>query len=320
MKVISAVGSMLASMLVLAGPTQAQGNLITFVSGNGSDNNSCVRDAPCLTFSGAIAKTAVNGEMNCLDVSGFGSVVITKSITIDCHGLLAGSYYLGGTGVTIQFDSFNTSTDITKTVRLRNINFNGVQFSQSGVRITGAVTDTTVLIEDCVIDGNAGGNARGIDDARTGSGRLLVNNTTIRNNSGAGISVLPAGGASNIQVLLNNVRSLHNGTGAQFGNLTRVAIDQSAFTANAGAGILTVAGAIVSVDRSTITHNANGLQTSGGGTITVANSNIQFNTSQGVNASGGSVLSFGNNRIAFNASPGTVPTAAGAVSNDLGQQ
>jgi hypothetical protein len=76
----------------------------------------------------------------------------------------------------------------------------------------------------------------------------------------------------------------------------------------------------VSVDRSTITHNANGLQTSGGGTITIANSNIQLNTSQGVNVSGGTIVSFGNNRIAFNASPGTVPTAAGAVSNDLGQE
>jgi hypothetical protein len=175
------------------------------------------------------------------------------------------------------------------------------------------------MIEDCVIDGHAAPPGRAIDDQRSNGGKLIVTNTTIRNNAGAGISVLPAGGSSNIQVLLNNVRAYNNGTGAQFGNLTRVMIDQSAFDGNAGAGILTVAGAIVSVDRSTITHNANGVQTNGGA-ISVANSNIQFNTSQAVNNGGGTVVSFGNNRIAFNASAGTAPTPAGAASSDLGQQ
>jgi len=33
----------------------------------------------------AISKTAVNGEINCIDPGGFGAVTVTKSITIDCH-------------------------------------------------------------------------------------------------------------------------------------------------------------------------------------------------------------------------------------------
>jgi hypothetical protein len=57
----------------------------TWVSGIGDDANPCARTAPCKTFAGAISKTAVNGEINCLDPGGFGVVTITKSITIDCH-------------------------------------------------------------------------------------------------------------------------------------------------------------------------------------------------------------------------------------------
>jgi hypothetical protein len=120
-------------------------------------------------------------------------------------------------------------------------------------------------------------------------------------------------------VLLNNFRAYNNGTGAQFGNLARVVIDQSTFDGNAGAGILTVSGAIADVDRSTFSHNANGVQALGG-LITLSNSNIKLNTSQGVNVSGGIVNSFGNNRISNNASPGTTPILIGSTSNPTGQQ
>src|SRR3954447_26766448 len=73
----------------------------TWVSGTGSDANPCSRTAPCQTFAGAISKTAINGEIDCLDPSGFGTVNITKSITIDCrstHGSILAS---GTTGVIV---------------------------------------------------------------------------------------------------------------------------------------------------------------------------------------------------------------------------
>src|SRR2546426_12379215 len=55
----------------------------TWVSGVGDDVNPCSRTAPCKTFAGAISKTAVNGEIDCLDSGGFGAVTITKGIKID---------------------------------------------------------------------------------------------------------------------------------------------------------------------------------------------------------------------------------------------
>src|SRR5712672_3151828 len=56
----------------------------TWISGVGDDVNPCSRTAPCKTFSGAISKTATNGEINCLDPGGFGAVTITKSLSIVC--------------------------------------------------------------------------------------------------------------------------------------------------------------------------------------------------------------------------------------------
>ena len=61
--------------------TQAQATR-TWVSGTGDDANPCSRQAPCKTFAGAISKTYVHGEINALDPGGYGTVTITKSITI----------------------------------------------------------------------------------------------------------------------------------------------------------------------------------------------------------------------------------------------
>src|SRR3954470_25085060 len=73
----------------------------TWVSGVGDDLNPCSRTAPCKTFAGAIAKTTTNGEIDALDAGGFGQVLISKSITIDGTGVLAGILATSGTGITI---------------------------------------------------------------------------------------------------------------------------------------------------------------------------------------------------------------------------
>src|SRR5437879_11053053 len=72
-------------MVAFASLAQAQATR-TWVSGVGDDANPCSRTAPCKTFAGAISKTAKDGEISVLDPGGFGTVTITKSITIDCSG------------------------------------------------------------------------------------------------------------------------------------------------------------------------------------------------------------------------------------------
>src|SRR6266511_5920969 len=188
-----------ATSLVLvlqAAPAHAQATR-TWVSGVGDDANPCSRTAPCKTFAGAISKTAVNGEINCLDPGGFGAVTITKSITIDCHEVFASILNSGTNGINIPFDSF-AAADVRKTVRLRNINFNGVDSGLNGIRITGGavIGGGVVVIEDCLIDGNFGGAARGISDERIGGGELFVSNTTVRNTGQLGIVMVPASGST----------------------------------------------------------------------------------------------------------------------------
>ena len=189
---LAIVGALLLPLLDTA-PAQAQASR-TWVSGVGDDANPCSRTAPCKTFAGAISKTAVNGEINCLDPGGFGAVTITKSITIDCHEIFASILNAGTNGVNIPFDSF-APTDTQKKVRLRNINFNGVATGLVGISITGGavIAGGAVFIEDCLLDGNFAGSARGIADLRTGAGNeLTISNTTVRNMGGTGIVVAPA--------------------------------------------------------------------------------------------------------------------------------
>src|ERR1700729_3254009 len=86
----------------------------TRVSGVGDDANPCSRTAPCKTWAGAISKTAAGGEIDALDPGGFGSVTITKSITLDGGGGQVASTLVSGTnGIAVSA----ASTDI---VILRN--------------------------------------------------------------------------------------------------------------------------------------------------------------------------------------------------------
>ena len=183
------VASSFVLLLPQARPVQAQ-SLRTFVSGVGDDANPCLRTSPCKTFAGAMSKTAINGEINCLDPGGFGAVTITKSLTIDCREVFGSVLSSGTNGIVISFDLFNAQ-DTQKTVRLRNLSLNGVNAGLIGIRITGGgtIVGGAVFIEDSLIDGNFGGAARGISEERTAGGKLFVSNTTVRNMGQTGIQL-----------------------------------------------------------------------------------------------------------------------------------
>src|ERR1700716_414902 len=104
-------------------PAQAQATR-TWVSGVGDDVNPCSRTAPCKTFAGAISKTAINGEINCLDPAGYGAVTITKSITIDCEDTQGAILASATTGVIVNITS-SAASDPLATVRLRGFSING---------------------------------------------------------------------------------------------------------------------------------------------------------------------------------------------------
>src|SRR2546430_1315371 len=165
--------------LMVASMAQAQATR-TWVSGVGDDVNPCSRTAPCKTFAGAISKTFINGEIDCLDEGGFGTITITKSITIEgTFGGGFGSILASGTnGVNINLTT-NTTDDPTRTVRLRNLSINGTGASGTvgtrtgliGVRIIQSTSPAAnAFIEGCVISPFS---HRAISDERT-SGNLYV--------------------------------------------------------------------------------------------------------------------------------------------------
>jgi parallel beta helix pectate lyase-like protein len=279
----------------------------TWVSGVGDDVNPCSRTAPCKTFAGAISKTAVHGEINCLDPGGFGAVTITKSITIDCHEIVGSTLNSLVTGVIINFDNFTAAGEVQKTVRLRNINFNGANTGTNGIRIIGgaAATGTEVFIEDCLIDGNFGSPGRGISDERSGGGELNVSNTTIRNNTAEGIRVVPASGTVKVDATLENVRVHNSNVGVLAGGSARVMINRSVVSGNTGAGVQADGGSRVNFNSSVSSSNGTGLATVGG-IIRFSDSDIVSNAT----ALSGPTLSFQNNRITGNTAAGTAPSPA----------
>jgi hypothetical protein len=190
--------------LAFTSVAQAQQAARTWVSGVGSDANPCSRTQPCKTFAGAIAKTVAGGEIDALDSGGYGPVVITKSITIDGTGTLASILASAASpGITI-----NAVGRTPATVRLRGLSINGAGSGSHRIRVIAA---SKVTIEDIVIDGFS---KNGINVEATFGTQVFVRNTTIRNNEGSGINVVPGPiAATTAKVAISGVAVIFNGTG-----------------------------------------------------------------------------------------------------------
>ena len=131
-----------ALFTVTATPAMAQATR-TWVSGVGDDVNPCSRTAPCKTFAGAISKTAAGGQISVLDPGGFGSVTITKSITLKADGDLGSILASGVTGIII-----NAAATDRVVIDGLDIDGAGVTPGVTGIRILGAreviVTNTQI--------------------------------------------------------------------------------------------------------------------------------------------------------------------------------
>jgi hypothetical protein len=165
----------------------------TWVSGVGDDANPCSRTAPCKTFAGAISKTFIGGEIDVLDDGGFGTLTITKSITIDGGGHLASTLASGTNGFNISIAE--NPNDPNRRVLLRNLSINGTG-------AFGAVGTNTGLT--------------GINVNTNGAEELHLENVRIFNFTQHGIKVAPGPGApalmdmtfDNVFVADNNMNGL----------------------------------------------------------------------------------------------------------------
>ena len=146
---IAVLGTALLPVLCTV-PAYAQATR-TWVSGVGDDANPCSRTAPCLTFGGAITKTAAGGEIDALDPGGFGSLNITKSITIDGGGGQVASVMAppGGTAIEV-------SAGATDIVTIWNVQFQGNLGNGSGATGNYGInfnSGAMLSIDNCKFDG-----------------------------------------------------------------------------------------------------------------------------------------------------------------------
>jgi len=267
----------------------------TWVSGVGDDANPCSRTAPCKTFAGAISKTSAGGTIDVLDPGGFGAVTITKAITLENVGEVAGVLVSGTNGIVI-------SAGVNDVVVLRGLSIDGINGQGlSGVRF---LNGAKLVVERCVIQGFS---QNGIDFEPSAASLLVVTDTTINltNATGTGLLVQGAGAAPSATV--ERSRIVHNGTGVQVKNgiatirnstisqnavgakafsssaTARIALDDSVVSENSGAGVVTsgTVAAIV-ISRSAITNNLIGVS----GTVTSFGDNRIFNNTSDGSPSG----------------------------------
>jgi hypothetical protein len=290
--------AVLAALLLPAlhgAPAYAQPFVHTWVSHNGNDGNDCVITAPCATIGQALANTQDGGQVSCLDSGIFGLFNVSISVNIDCSGTVAAVTF-SAAFICARHIIINAPG---KVVALRGLDVTGAVgaslcSTSDGIDIQAAAA---VDIEDCVIESFP---RTGILDERTsGLTKLVIKNTTVRNNAGAGIV---AGAAPKSLVVLENVQSVGNSFGTAVATGNNVVISRSVMSENSIAGIEADPGANVIVENTKISHNATyGILAQG--TVTLANSDISFNST----SISGSTLSYGNNRI-FDNGAGTAPT------------
>jgi hypothetical protein len=277
--------ALLLLTLGLAPAAQAQA-VRTWVSGTGDDVNPCSRTAPCKTFAGAISKTAANGEISVLDPGSFGAVTITKSITINGEGQLA--------GITSSLtNAIIVNAGVNDKVVIKNIAINGAGNGLNGVRY---LAGKEVVLENVTIEG-LGAGGRGVDMSLTASGTLELQNVTI-SEATTGIRANTTSGAA--IVTLENVRFLSTG-GAAVEAAAGAFVSVRNSTLNSGSiGLLASAvGSVINAENNTIAFNGTGVNATAGSTIRLSNNSI-YNNTTGVTFAG-TVESTGNNRIAGNA-------------------
>jgi len=295
-----------ASLLFLGSHAQAQTANRTFVSGTGSDSNTCTRALPCQTLPYAINQVATGGEVyviDALDTPGiFFPVTITKSVSIIGAGARSGI-----TG------ALTVAPEAGGQVLLKGLDINALGSDGILVQTSGI----TLVVDDCTIVNGFFGIT--FVPSGTATSNLVVRNSTIsRDNAGgtgsntAGIFVQPVstGTTGKAVVVVENTNVNNNTYGIRAFDYSVVTVRNSVVTQSTWAGIRSEAQAsppgpvTIFVEHSQVSHNGgNGVLALGStATMRLSDVTITDNGAGIVYLNGGIVYSFGNNSVSGNLS------------------
>jgi hypothetical protein len=309
-----------AALCGAAAPAHAA--FATFVSGDGSDGNTCLTPTTACRqlsgASGAISKTDAFGIVHVLpgDYTGF---TVDKTLDIRAEGGLASVQSVvlipggGNTGILV---------DGNVVVRISGLE---VHTGNGGIALVGS--GGILHIENCVLVPDAGASDFGIDFRPSGASELYVSDTVVAASGigalGGGMQIKPTG-SGGAKVVLDNTRVANNAVG--------ISIDGRATT---GSNAVTVRNGTIA---GSTTFGLNAIDSGGGATnVMIEGSSSNNNGSQGVVANGvnttvrmrdstvtgnarglifvasGKIISHGGNVVAGN-------TVNGAFSSSLPQQ
>ena len=292
------------SLCAMTTAAQAQATR-TWVSGVGDDANPCSRTAPCKTFAGAISKTAAGGEIDALDPGGFGTLTITKAITIDGGGGQVASVLASGT------IGFNINAGANDSVTLRNLRINGAG-TTLGTKGINVINVGTLHVQDVVIENFSN---VGIDAENSAIAFIDVVDSIIQNNTVGGIfsSTAATGGGRN-RISIKNTSFMGNGYGVRASLNTRVAMTRSFIgsgIANACQGVLADAASSAVDLASTMISNLSGtgVHASNSAIIHISDMLVVHNVNGLVFDSAGQIISWGNNHITDNPSGDGAPSS-----------
>lgn len=262
----------------------------TWVSGVGDDANPCSRTAPCKTFAGAISKTAACGEISVLDPGGFGAITITKSITINGDGTLAGILASLTNGVIVN--------GANVVVTLRSLSINGACNGLNGIRF---LQGSTLQVENVSIVGFTG---FGIDINRgvNAGGFVSIKNVSINNCLGGGINVTQ-NNASPVRVAVANSTIFGSNFGIKAGANSRVSARECDASGMSDGFVADGATARLNLDSCLATNNGNGVRSDNSAIVRIADCTLSDNITKGVSRGGGAlgtVESYSINRIRGN--------------------
>lgn len=300
--------------LAAASPAQAL-NVRTWVSGKGVDQAGCGPVAtPCRTLQFAHDATAPNGEVNVLDSAGYGSLAITKALTIVSEAAFAG--LLG----TSSGPAIAINAGATDRIVLRGLAIQGAGVTETGILYSagGGLT-----VENCTFSGFTGSGVRG--KANT-SGRIQVSGSTFRTNA-SGIVVDPSlgTGSAAIQMTFDRLSMTNHetairiiGTDMTATSSLRFVVSNSTLAGNRddgfGAGVSAEsstgkATVRAMVENSVISDSDRALFASGTATTHVGRSSL-FGNARVFSVNAGTNFTFGDNHVTGNDQVGTTPTAA----------
>jgi hypothetical protein len=297
---------------VAANPAQAVGsNQVSYVSNTGSDTNGCTNPTTdaCATFSGALAKTAAVGEIDCVNAGNYGGATgftIAQSVTIDCAG---------GVGFSVRQISVSGDGIV---VRLRNLSVNREGIGSWAIE---GANMAALYIENCVIT-NGNGSVEsappnvGIYFVPAANAQLFVTNSIISNNGGGGgvtggIYIAPTSGAiATVVIDGSQINGNFFGIGGdgRSGGIIKGTIKNSVVSGNTENGITALSSGssvVFMVDQTEVSGNLAGLFAGGSNAGMLARNTTVFNNTVGLDTTGGGTLyTYGNNSVNGNTTNG----------------